>query len=48
MSRRGVYALVERGLLVPIYLDRRPRFNVAEVQALVESRRRSAVPGSSS
>jgi excisionase family DNA binding protein len=38
-SRSGVYALVRRGLLRPVYLDRRPRFSVADLLALVEQAR---------
>jgi predicted DNA-binding transcriptional regulator AlpA len=45
MSRRGVYALVERGDLQVIYLDRRPKFVEADVLALVNRARERAGKG---
>ncbi|MFN8188773.1 MAG: helix-turn-helix domain-containing protein [Gaiellales bacterium] len=42
MSRRGVYALIERGELRPLHLDRRPKFLEADVAALIERARAKA------
>jgi excisionase family DNA binding protein len=38
-SRPTVYRLIEEGALTPIYLDRRPRFDPADLERLVEERR---------
>jgi hypothetical protein len=41
MSRRGVYNLIRRGLLRPVYIDRRPRFDAADLAALIEQAKAS-------
>jgi len=40
VSRSSVYRLLDAGALTPIYLDSRPRFDPADVERLIESRRR--------
>jgi predicted DNA-binding transcriptional regulator AlpA len=39
ISRRTLYRLIAAGRLIPIYLDRRPRFDAADVAALIENAR---------
>lgn len=39
LSRSSLYRIVAAGLLEPVYLDSRPRFDVRDVQRLIEERR---------
>lgn len=39
ISRRTLYRLIDSGDLVPIYLDRLPRFDPKDIRALVARRR---------
>lgn len=35
MCRSSIYNLIWRGTIVPVYLDRRPRIRVSDLEALV-------------
>lgn len=45
-SRRTLYRLIDDGALVPVYIDRRPRFKSSSLQELIESRQGRAVRAS--